>query len=160
MPSFDVVSQVDLHALGNAVDQANRTVSTRFDFKGSHARFSRSGREIELDAPDEFQLGQMEEMLRAALSRCGVDPACLSMQPAREAGGRSRRLAVARHGLDRDACRALVGRVKALKLKAQLAVHEDMLRVSAKKRDALQKVIAALREPPFDQPLQFVNRRD
>ena len=160
MPSFDVVSQVDLHALGNAVDQANRIVSTRFDFKGADARFTREEREIEIDAPNAFQLEQMEEMLRGALSKCDIDSACLSMQAVREPGGRACRTAIVRHGLDQDACRALVRRVKDLKLKVQSAVQGDMLRVTGKKRDDLQQVMTALQETPFEQPLQFVNRRD
>ncbi len=160
MPSFDIVSEVDAHPLGNAVDQAQRVVATRFDFKGSNASFALSGREIALDGPNVFQLQQMEEMLRAAMAKNGIDSACMELAALHEGGGRARRQVIVRHGLDAAACRTLSQHVKGLKLKVQTAVQGGCIRVTGKKRDELQRVMDALRELPFDWPLQFINLRD
>ncbi|MDX1433448.1 MAG: YajQ family cyclic di-GMP-binding protein [Gammaproteobacteria bacterium] len=160
MPSFDVVSEVDMQEVTNAVDQANREVSTRFDFKGTDSRFDREGAVIKLSTQSDFQLRQMLDILQSKLSRRGIDIACLSLgEP--EVGAKSATQAVTiRQGLDADLSRKLVKTIKDSKLKVQAAVQGDKVRVSGKKRDDLQKVIAALREAKVDMPLQYVNFRD
>lgn len=160
MPSFDVVSEVDMHEVSNAVDQANREVSTRFDFKGTDSGFSREGAVVTLRTQSDFQLRQMLDILHGKLTRRGVDIACLTAgEP--EVGAKTATQAVTiRQGLDTELCRKLVKMVKDSKLKVQAAVQGEKVRVTGKKRDDLQEVIATLREAKVDMPLQFINFRD
>lgn len=160
MPSFDVVSEVDLHQLTNAVDQAQRVVANRFDFKGVDASFEREERTVVIRAEAEFQVTQMEDMLRAALIKCEIDPAAMDCGEPVASGKQVRETVTLRHGLDSDQCRTLVKKIKAAKLKVQAQVQGDQVRVTGKKRDDLQQVIALLREAEFEQPLQFTNFRD
>jgi len=160
MPSFDVVSEVDMQEVTNAVDQANREVSTRFDFKGTQSRFEREGPVVTLRTESEFQLKQMLDILQSKLHRRGIDIACLSVDEPQTSGKEARQAVTVRQGLDADLCRKLVKTVKDTKIKVQTAVQGDKIRVSGKKRDDLQKVIATLRETDVDMPLQFVNFRD
>ncbi|MDX1594323.1 MAG: YajQ family cyclic di-GMP-binding protein [Gammaproteobacteria bacterium] len=161
MPSFDVVSEVDMHEVANAVDQAAREVANRFDFKGVDARFERDAHEVALVAEAEFQLGQMLDILRAKLAKRGIDTGCLEVGHVEQAGRQARQRVVLRHGIDGDLARAMVKRVKGAKLKVQAQVQGDQLRVTGKKRDDLQQVIALLRgADDIDLPLQFTNFRD
>lgn len=160
MPSFDVVSEVDLHQLTNAVDQAQRVVANRFDFKGVDASFEREERNVVIRAEAEFQVTQMEDMLRSALIKCEIDPAAMDCGEPVASGKQVRETVTLRHGLDSDQCRTLVKKIKAAKLKVQAQVQGDQVRVTGKKRDDLQQVIALLREAEFEQPLQFTNFRD
>ena len=160
MPSFDVVSEVDLHQLTNAVDQASRIIENRFDFKGVEASFERDERSVLLTAEAEFQVTQMEDMLRSALIKCNIDPTAMDCGEIVLSGKHARQSITLRHGLDADQCRSIVKSVKNSKLKAQTQIQGDQVRVTGKKRDDLQKVIALLRDGDFGAPLQFSNFRD
>jgi len=160
MPSFDVVSEVDLHQLTNAVDQAGRIVANRFDFKGIDASFERDERTVVISAEAEFQVAQMEDMLRSALIKCDIDPGAMDCGEPVTSGKQVRETVVLRHGLDSAQCKAIVKRIKDAKLKVQAQIQGDQVRVTGKKRDDLQQVIALLREEEFGAPLQFTNFRD
>jgi len=160
MPSFDVVSEVDMHEVSNAVDQANREVRTRFDFKGTDSSFSRDDAAITLKSESEFQLKQMLDMLQGKLSRRGVDIACLSVADAELAGKEARQVVTIRQGLETELARKIVKMIKESRLKVQGAIQGDKVRVTGKKRDDLQQVIASLRDAKFEMPLQYVNFRD
>ncbi len=160
MPSFDVVSEVDMHEVTNAVDQANREVSTRFDFKGSGARYERADDVITMIAPSEFQLQQMLDILQTKLSRRGVDIACLEIGEPQASGKEVRQTVTVRQGLDSPLAKRIVKLVKDSKLKVQAAIQGEKVRITGKKRDDLQKVIALLKEVDIEMPLQFNNFRD
>ena len=160
MPSFDVVSEVDMHEVTNAVDQANREVRTRFDFKGTDSSFSREGAAITLKSESEFQLKQMLDILRGKLNKRGVDIACLAIAEPGLIGKEARQVVTIRQGLETELSRRIVKMIKDSKLKVQGAIQGDKVRVTGKKRDDLQKVIASLGEAKFDMPLQYVNFRD
>ena len=160
MPSFDVVSEVDMHEVTNAVDQANREVSTRFDFKGSGARYERADDVITMIAPSEFQLQQMLDILQTRLARRGVDIACLEVGEPQASGKEVRQIVTVRQGLDSPLAKRIVKLVKDSKLKVQAAIQGEKVRITGKKRDDLQKVITLLREADIEMPLQFNNFRD
>ena len=160
MPSFDVVSEVDLHQLTNAVDQAQRIVTNRFDFKGIEASFERNERTVIITAEAEFQVTQMEDMLRSALVKCKIDPAAMDCSEILASGKTVSQTVVLRHGLDSDQCRKVVKKIKESKLKVQAQVQGEQVRVTGKKRDDLQQVMALLRDGEFGAPLQFSNFRD
>lgn len=160
MPSFDVVSEVDMHEVTNAVDQANREVGTRFDFKGSNARYERKEAEITLHAEVDFQLKQMLDILKDKLARRGIDVACLDVKDAETSLKEARQQVMLRQGLDSALARDIVKRIKDAKLKVQAAIQGDKVRVTGKKKDDLQEVIALLRGAKLDLPLQFNNFRD
>jgi uncharacterized protein YajQ (UPF0234 family) len=160
MPSFDVVSEVDLHELTNAVDQAGRIINNRFDFKGVEASFKRDEHVIVITAEAEFQVSQMEDMLRTALMKCSIDPAAMELSDPVTLGKTVSQNIVLRNGLDSDQCRSVVKIIKGNKLKVQAQVQGEQVRVTGKKRDELQQVMAALREEDFGAPLQFNNFRD
>ncbi len=160
MPSFDVVSQVDLHELTNAVDQANREIANRFDFKGTDSRIERSGLLLTLEGSNEFQLKQMLDILHSKLVKRGVDIGSLEEGKVQESGSRARQDLTVRQGIDKDTARQMVKLVKESKLKVQAAVQGEQIRVTGKKRDELQRVIALLREASFEVPLQYLNFRD
>ena len=161
MPSFDVVSRVDWHEVTNAVDQSNREIRNRFDFKGTDARIEQSEGWLIVCADDEYRVGQVREILEARLAKRGIDILCLSAKQARESGGgRAIQEIQVRAGLDSGLGRSIVKAIKASKLKVQTTILGDQLRVSGKKRDDLQAAIALLDEAKFDLPLQYVNFRD
>ena len=160
MPSFDVVSEVDLHQLTNAVDQAARIVANRFDFKGTEASFERDERTVVITAEAEFQVTQMEDMLRSALIKCDIDPAAMDCGEPQTTGKLVRQTVVLRHGLDSSQCKAVVKKIKESRLKVQSQIQGEQVRVTGKKRDDLQQAIALLREAEFGLPLQFSNFRD
>ena len=160
MPSFDGVSEVDMHELNNAVDQANREVQTRFDFKGTESKFERDDAAITLVSQSEFQLKQMMDILNGKLARRGIDVGALDPKEPETAGRESRQKVVVRQGIDRDLSRKLVKTIKDTKIKVQAQVQGEQVRVSGKKRDDLQQIIATLKKGSFGLPLQFVNFRD
>ncbi len=160
MPSFDVVSDFDSHEATNAVDQANREVTTRFDFKGTGSKFDLDGQTITLVSQSDFQLKQMLEILRQKLSKRGIDIACLEEHEPEITGKEARQRVTLRRGIDADLARRLVKMVKGSKLKVQAAIQGDKLRVSGKKRDDLQAVIRMLKDADVDLPLQYENFRD
>lgn len=160
MPSFDVVSEVDIHELTNAVDQAGRIVTNRFDFKGVDASFERDDRNVTITAEAEFQVEQMQDMLRSALVKCQIDPKAMDVGEAVTSGKQVRQQVRLRHGIDSDTCKKIVKAIKDTKMKVQAQIQGDQVRVTGKKRDDLQQVIALLRELELETPLQFTNFRD
>ncbi len=160
MPSFDVVSEIDMHEATNAVDQANREVGNRFDFKGVTAEFELSDSTVKLTSESEFQLQQMRDILYSKLSKRGVDIGCVEAGKVEQAGKLAHQALTLRQGIDTDLARKIVKRIKDAKLKVQAAIQGDKVRVTGKKRDDLQAVIALLRDADFDLPLQYNNFRD
>ena len=160
MPSFDVVSEVDLQEVRNAVDQGNREVGQRFDFKGSDARFEQKEAEITLHAANEFQLRQMMEILEKKLAKRNVDLACLDRKEPELSGSAARQRVVVRQGIDTDTARRIVKDTKESKLKVQAQIQGEQVRITGKQRDDLQNVIALLRGRDYQLPLQFINFRD
>jgi len=160
MPSFDVVSEVDMHEVTNAVDQANREVTTRFDFKGTGSRYEHDAGVVTLITQSDFQLKQMQDILVGKLAKRGVDVACLDSADPELAGQEARQRVTLRQGIDKDLARRIVKRIKDGKIKVQAAVQGEQVRVTGKKRDDLQAVIADLRGADLGLPLQFTNFRD
>ena len=160
MPSFDVVSEVDKHELANAVDQANRELSTRFDFKGVDAKFELDEFVVTSSAPSAFQLKQMLDILRGRLSARSIDVRCLEVGDINENLGGARQKLTVRQGLEQAVSKKLIAAIKQAKLKVEPQINKDKLRISGKKRDDLQEAIALLRKTDVDLPLQFNNFRD
>lgn len=160
MPSFDIVSEVNQHELTNAVDQANRELSNRFDFKGVDAKFVLEDEAILQSAPSDFQLKQMEDILRARLIARGIDARCLEFGPVETNLAGARQKITVKQGIERDLAKKLQGALKDAKLKVDSQINGDKLRVTGKKRDDLQAAIAVLRGGEFERPLQFDNFRD
>lgn len=160
MPSFDVVSEVDQHEVTNAVDQANREINTRFDFKGVKATFEQNGLQLTLVAEVEFQVQQMLEILKAKLIKRGVDIACMDCQDLVTSGMQARMEVTLKQGVDAALAKKIVKLIKDKKMKVQAAIQGDQVRVTGKKRDDLQEVIAMLREAKLELPLQYTNFRD
>jgi len=160
MPSFDVVSDFDAHEARNGVDQANREVTTRFDFKGTGSKYELDDTVISLTTQSDFQLKQMMDILHQKLSKRGIDLGCLDEQEPEFSGSEARQKVIMRRGIDTDRARKLVKQIKAAKLKVQAAIQGDKLRVSGKKRDDLQNVIALLKDGDIGLPLQYENFRD
>ncbi len=160
MPSFDIVSEVDLHTFTNALDQSNRVIETRFDFKGVDARFERDGLNAVMYAEAEFQLTQMEDMLRSNLIKNKIDPKAMELGDVEGAGKQVKQRVTMKNGLESDLCRKVVKLIKDSKLKVQSQIQGDQVRVTGKKRDDLQQVMALLRDADLEQPLQFNNFRD
>ncbi len=160
MPSFDVVSELDLQEVRNAVDQANREVGTRFDFKGVAARFELADGGIKLEAEQEFQLNQMMDILRQKLVKRQVDLGSLDPKDPVTTLNAARQEIGLKQGVDSESARRIVKAVKAAKLKVQAQIQGEQLRISGKKRDDLQETIAMLRGQDWGLPLQFINFRD
>ena len=160
MPSFDIVSELSAHEVTNAVDQASREVSQRFDFKGTGARFELEEFKITLHAPADFQLKQMLEILRLRISKRGIDVACMQVGEPQIALNAARQEVTLRHGIDADTARKLVKLLKESGLKIQTQIQGEQLRVTGKKKDDLQAAIALLRKSEPGVPLQYVNFRD
>lgn len=160
MPSFDVVSEVDTHELTNAVDQANRELATRFDFKGVDAKFVLEEAVITQSAPSDFQLKQMNDILRARLIARGIDARCLEFGDVETNLAGARQKITVKQGIERELAKKIQGAIKDAKLKVESQINGDKLRVNGKKRDDLQAAIALLRAQEFERPLQFENFRD
>ncbi len=161
MPSFDAVSEVELHELNNAVDQANRELSTRYDFRGVEASFARQEATVELTAEADIQLDQMMDILRSKLVARKIDVRVIDLQEIRHRGKLLHQTAIIRQGIETDLARKIVKMIKDKKMKVQAAIQGDKVRVTGKKRDDLQQVMAMLKSAEeIDQPLQFNNFRD
>jgi cyclic-di-GMP-binding protein len=161
MPSFDVVCEVDLDEVRNAVDQANREIGTRFDFKGSDSRVELSEYLVTIHAEDDFKASQILDILNNKLVKRKVDLEFLDPGPVKPAAGDRVTQQIRLHnGIEQDLAKKLVKILKAGKIKVQAAVQGDQLRVSGKKRDDLQQAIQLLRDSDSDRPLQYVNFRD
>ena len=161
MPSFDIVSRIDLAEVDNALAGMTREISTRFDFKGSKCTIDRQDGMVTLLADDELKLKQMHELLRVHLTRRKVDAAALDYKPPEKASGtRLRQTIVLRRGVDADLARQLIREIKDRKLKVQMSIQGDEVRVTGKKRDDLQAAITVIRALKIDQPLQYLNFRE
>lgn len=160
MPSFDIVSEVDLHELQNAVDHANREASNRFDLKNADATVSRDERVLALEANEPFQLEQLKDILLKTLTRRGIDIACLDYGKLETVGTKAKQVVTARHGIETPVAKDIVKRIKASGVKVQAAIQDQQVRVTGKKRDDLQQVISLLKNVDLDLPLQFNNFRD
>ena len=161
MPSFDIVSEVDMHELNNALDQSNREVGTRFDFKGIDASFElNKDLDITVSAEADFQIQQMLEMLRSKMVKRGIDIKSLKEGDVQLVGQKASMLVIVQQGIEAEIARKIVKAVKEAKLKVQTAIQGEKLRVTGKKRDDLQQVMALLKEGGFGVPLQYDNFRD
>jgi cyclic-di-GMP-binding protein len=161
MPSFDIVSKLDLAEVDNALAGLTREISTRFDFKDSKSSVKREEGALTILADDELKLRQVQELLRMHMVRRKVDPGALDFKDPEKAAGQTMRQTVAlRQGIDQELSKSIVRAIKDAKLKVQTAIQGDELRVSGKKRDDLQTAIALVRSLKLEQPLQYVNFRD
>ena len=162
MPSFDTVSELDTHELTNAVDQANRELTQRFDFKDTGALFELSEKDttVTMKAPAEFQLRQMLDILTQRLGKRGIDVRCMEKKDPVTNLAQARQDIVLRHGIDAESGKKLQKLVKESGLKVQASIQGDKLRVTGKSRDDLQAAMALLRKAELDRPLQFNNFRD
>ena len=160
MPSFDVVSEVHLDEVRNSVSQATREINTRFDFKGKNASIKFEDGRITMRATDEFQLNQMYDILTSKLASRKVNVRCLQRDPVQVNVSDAWQVVQVRQGIETDLARQLVKTVKQEKMRVQVAIQGDRLRVTGKKRDDLQQVIALLKDTKVDLPLQYINFRD
>ncbi len=161
MPSFDIVSEINQVEVRNAVDQCNKEVGTRFDFKGSDARVEVNDKVLTVFADDEFKLGQVRDVLTGKLSKRGVDIRCLELgDPEKISGNKVKQPVTVRAGVEQELGKKIIRLVKDSKLKAQASIQADTVRVSGAKKDVLQEVIQLIRKSITDFPLQFKNFRD
>lgn len=160
MPSFDVVSEVDMHELQNAVDQANKEVTTRYDFKGTDCSFELNDEVLTLKAEGEFQIKQMRDVLRSKMLARKVDTGALDIQDVEGQLKNTRQKILLKQGLDGDAGRKVNKLIKEGKFKVKTQMQDKQLRVTGKKRDDLQQVMAMLRGEDIGIPVQFTNFRD
>ena len=160
MPSFDTVSEVDLQEVTNAVDQTNREVGNRYDFKGSGARVIQADDQLTLQADNEFQLNQVRDILHLKLAKRGIDLGSIEEGKLETTVNQARQTLRVQQGIPQDTAKKIVKLVKDSKLKVQASVQGDKVRVSGKNRDDLQKAIALLRDSAIELPLQYINFRD
>lgn len=160
MPSFDVVSEVDMHEVSNAIDQAQREISTRFDFKNTAAEIEFSNEIITLSSDNDFQIGQMADVVYNKLTKRNVDIGSFKKDKIETAGMKARQKISIRQGIDKEIAKKIVKTIKESKLKVQAAIQGDQIRITGKKRDDLQDAISLLKNNKFDTPLQFTNFRD
>ncbi|MDH5424257.1 MAG: YajQ family cyclic di-GMP-binding protein [Gammaproteobacteria bacterium] len=160
MPSFDIVSEVDQHELKNAVDQANREITGRFDFKGSDSKIKQAEDVLNIESASKFQIRQIHEILFNKLSKRGLDLRCLNLGDIDERGNRAYQAAKIQAGIESDSARKIIKLIKEAKIKVQAAIQGEQVRVTGKSRDDLQKVISLLKNSDIDLPLQYQNFRD
>jgi len=160
MPSFDIVSEVDKHTLTNAVDQSNRVITTRFDFKGVDAAFERTDFVVTIRADEEFQVQQMLDILQSDLHKNKIDIKCLECGDILSSGKQKKMPVTVRTGIERELAGKIVKHNKDKKMKVQAQIQGDQVRVTGKKRDDLQQVMAAIRAADLGMPVQFDNYRD
>jgi len=160
VPSFDVVSEINTHELTNAVDQANRELAGRYDFRGSEAKIELADNALTLHADNEFQIKQLVDIVYTKLAKRGIDIDCVELGKIEGSGFKLRQKITIRHGIDAEAGRKIVALLKTSPLKLQVSIQGDKVRVTGKKRDDLQTAIASIRGEKLGLPLQFVNFRD
>ena len=160
MPSFDVVSELNAHEVANAVDQANRELAQRFDFKDTGARYELLEFVVTLHAQVDFQLKQMLDILKLRLSKRGVDVACLEVKEPQTTLSAARQEVILRHGIDQETGKKIARLIKDSKLKVQASLQGDKVRVTGKQRDDLQAAMQLLKQGGIEVPLQFNNFRD
>ena len=156
MPSFDIKSELNVHEVTNGVDQGNRIIENRFDFKGKGAKFTLGEGQITLSSQEEFQLHQMLPILKESLAKRGVDLKSLKAEEIEVSTGSARQNILLREGIDKEMAKNITQKIKSSKIKVQ----GESVRVSGKKRDDLQEVINLLKAANYDLPLQFKNFRD
>ncbi|WP_417513726.1 YajQ family cyclic di-GMP-binding protein [Marinobacter sp.] len=160
MPSFDIVSEVDMHEVTNAVDKARKDLGNRWDFKNVDAEIEQDDKGVTVSAEQEFQLEQLIDILRMAFASRNIDGRALSESGESKSGKLMKQHFVLKQGLETDMAKKIVKLIKDAKLKVQSSIQGDKVRVTGKKRDDLQTAIALLRETELDVPLQFNNFRD
>lgn len=162
MPSFDIVSKVKKDEVQNAVDNASRELAGRYDFRGTESsfRFNKDDLSVKLDAPEEFHIQQMDEILRQKLAKRGLEAASAEFGEVTRSGKRSIQTVTFKQGIDRELAKKIIKAIKDAKLKVDPKVFDDAVRVTGKKRDDLQAAIALVRGAGFEQPLQYENFRD
>lgn len=160
MPSFDIVSEVDSHELSNAVDQANREIGSRFDFKDSNGKYTLEKEHILLSAANDFQVKQMQEVLFSKLAKRNLDSRSLKLEDIEKNLSEARQKATICQGLEKEVAKKLTKLIKELNSKVQASIQGDQVRVNAKKKDDLQEIMQQLRAADFEVPLQFNNFRD
>ncbi|MBJ7539031.1 YajQ family cyclic di-GMP-binding protein [Marinomonas transparens] len=160
MPSFDVVSELDWHEVTNAVDQANREITTRYDFKGVKASYEVKDKNVVMEAEAEPQLRQMSDIFNQKLVKRGIDLKSLEKEAVEKGNMRASQAIKMKEGLETDEAKKIVKLIKGSKIKVQAQIQGDQLRVTGKKRDDLQQVMALLRGADLAQPVQFTNFRD
>ena len=160
MASFDVVSEIDGHELQNAVDQANREISNRFDFKGSDAKIELADSAMTLIADSDFQIQQMQPMILQKLSKRGIDVKALDQGEIQTSGQKARQVITVKQGIDKETASKIVKAIKSSKMKVQAAIQGEQVRITGKKRDDLQDVISLLKKGDYGLPMQYINFRD
>ena len=160
MASFDIKSELDHHEVTNAVDQANRVLQNRFDFKGTGAEFIMSDKEINLSAKEEFQIHQMAPVLNESLAKRGIDLKSLKPGDVEVSGSSSQQVITLQEGIDKELAKKITTMIKQSKSKVQASIQGDSVRITGKKRDELQDIIQVIKDQNYDIPLQFVNFRD
>jgi len=161
MPTFDIVSKTDMAEVDNALNGISREIAQRFDFKGSKCSVDRKDDTITVLADDEAKLQQVHELLKVHFTRRNVDPKALDFKTIEKAAGDSvRQVVMVKQGIDKDAAKLLVKEIKDSKIKVQVSIQGDEVRVTGKKRDELQEVIALVKKLDVDRPLQYMNFRD
>jgi len=160
MPSFDIVSEIDQQELTNAVDQANREISNRFDFKGTDSKIELIEIGLTIISSSEFQVKQIHDILETKIVKRKIDVRCLKYGDIIENNKEAQQTVEIKKGVDAELARKIVKMIKSSKLKVQAAVQGDQVRLTGKKRDDLQQTIAAIKEEKFGTPLQYINFRD
>ncbi len=160
MPSFDVVSEIDQHELTNAIDQANREINNRFDFKGTDSKIELVDNSLTIISSSEFQVKQIQDILETKITKRSIDIRCLEYGDILENNNEARQIISIKKGVDKELARKIVKMIKTSKLKTKAAVQGEQVRITGKKRDDLQQTIAELKEAKFDMPLQYINFRD
>ena len=160
MASFDIKSELDHHEVTNAVDQANRVLQNRFDFKGTGAEFIVNEKQISLSAKEEFQIHQMSPILNESLAKRGIDLKTLKQHDIEVSGGSAQQNIELQEGIDKELAKKITTLVKQSKSKTQASIQGDSVRITGKKRDELQAIIQLVKDQNYDIPLQFVNFRD
>jgi cyclic-di-GMP-binding protein len=160
MPSFDIVSNIDNHEIANAVDQANREIKTRFDFKDTNSKIDLNKDKMTLIAPNDFQLKQVDEILRNKLAKRQVDLRAFKYQTITTSLNEAKQLIEIKQGIDMENAKKIVKLIKETQLKVQAAIQGEQIRVTGKKRDDLQEVIAKLKNSKVELPLQYTNFRE
>lgn len=160
MPSFDIVSEVDMHEVSNAVDQANREVGNRFDFKGTDAKVEQNEASLKIIADNEFQINQVLDILYKKLAKRKIDVAALEKGDIQTSGNKASMEVKVKQGIDQDTAKKLIKQIKESKKKVQSSIQGDKIRVTGKKRDDLQGIISLLGDSETSLPLQYINFRD
>tara|TARA_Y100000590_G_scaffold92544_1_gene104618 strand:- start:4757 stop:5239 length:483 start_codon:yes stop_codon:yes gene_type:complete len=160
MPSFDIKSELDSHEVTNGVDQSNRVIENRFDFKGTSARFDLNEGKVSISSQEEYQLHQMLPILKESFSKRGIDLKCLEPQSIEISTGKASQEIILKEGIDQEIAKKITQMVKSSKLKVQASIQGNSVRISGKNRDDLQQVIKLIKDENFNLPLQFENFRD